>query len=157
MSLPTTYSEDKMPEQLQPEELEVADAYLRTGDITEAAKSLNIPRNEVVRTLNKRLVKEYVDTIFNDIGYLSRFKLADIWSTIIERKMEELDEAEIGSNKDIVEILDKATKFVEAMNKLQVNREKQGPGKQTNVQINEFTDDGGNYRALLQHLFKSNS
>jgi len=152
MSLPTTYSEDKVPEQIQPEELEIADTYLRTGDISETAEMLNIPRNEVVRALNKKPVKEYVDSIFNDIGYLNRFKLADIWSKIIDRKMEELDEAEIGSAKDIVEILDKATKFVETMNKLQASRDKTGPGKQTNVQINEFGETG-NYGALLQHLF----
>lgn len=153
MSLPTTYSEDKMPEQIQPEELAIADMYLRTGDISETAEALNIPRNEVVRTLNKRQVKEYVDTIFNDVGYLNRFKLADLWSKIIERKMEELDEAEIGSSRDIIEILDKATKFIETMNKLQANRDKSGPGKQTNVQINEFGENG-NYKALLSHLFK---
>ena len=156
MPLPTTYSEDKAPEQIQPEELEIADTYLRTGDITETAESLSIPRNEVVRTLNKRPVQQYVDNIFADVGYLNRFKLADIWSTIIERKMEELDEAEIGSNKDIVEILDKATKFVEAMNKLQVAREKIGPSTQVNVQHNSFGEDG-NYKTLIEHLFKGNN
>ncbi len=153
MSLPSTYSEDKVPEQIQPEELEIADTYLQTGDMTETAERLNIPRNEVVRTLNKGPVKQYVDSVFNDIGYLNRFKLADVWSKIIERKVEELDEAEIGSNKDIVEILDKATKFVEAMNKLQTNRDKAAPGRQTNVQINEF-GEAGNYGALLTRLFE---
>jgi len=155
MSLPSTYSEDKVPEQIQPEELEIADTYLQTGDMTETAERLNIPRNEVVRTLNKGPVKQYVDSVFNDIGYLNRFKLADVWSKIIERKVEELDEAEIGSNKDIVEILDKATKFVEAMNKLQTNRDKATPGRQTNVQINEF-GEAGNYGALLTRLFEEN-
>lgn len=155
MSLPTTYSEDNLPEKIQPEELIIADTYLSTGgSIAETAERLDIPRNEVASALRKRPVKLYVDSVFSDIGYMNRFKMADVFQTLIERKMEELDEAEIGSNKDIVDILDKAMKFMELTHKMQVSETKTSPTNQTNVQIANF-DAGDNYKNLLDHLFKN--
>ena len=78
--------------------------------------------------------------------------------TVIEKKLQEMEEADIGSSKDITEILalshkmsmdllDKQIKLATIEGKNQVIK------NQTNVQINEAVG-GTNYESLLNKLRK---
>jgi hypothetical protein len=75
--------------------------------------------------------------------------------SIIDKKMEELEEAEIGSSKDILDILTVAHKMRMEEMKAMVDYEKlhKAPEiqNQTNVQINEGMGEG-NYGRLMKQL-----
>lgn len=141
---------------ISPELITVADTYLKCNSVDDTSISLGIPRDRVVQILNKREVKQYIDTIFMDYGYRNKFKIASALDKIIERKMEELDEAEIGSSKDIAELLQMAHKMrmdeLAAEAKVLEARAKHDSIKQqVNVQINEGLPQG-NYGELIAKL-----
>jgi len=73
---------------------------------------------------------------------------------IIKRKFEELEEAGVGSGKDIADLLHLSHKMSMDLLDREIQLEKlrqapQGPQKQVNVQIN---DDGTKYGQLLKQL-----
>ena len=145
----TTYSEDKCT--IQPEQLEVADKYIACGgSIATTAEELGMTRAEVSTVLSQRPVKKYVDTMFLDAGHMNRFKLAETLEKIITKKLDELEEAEIGSSKDIADLLDLAIKFYNTLAKLEAVREKKDIHNQTNVQVNDYGK--GNYGKLVEVL-----
>ena len=125
---------------ISPEGLEIANTYLKTTSVEATASSLGVTQDEVSKYLNQREVKKYVDTVFLDVGYRNRFKLAATLDDIIEKKLEELDEADMTSNKDIAELLQLAHKMRVDEMKIQtdaVKAEQSGIKNQTNVQIND--------------------
>lgn len=149
MTLPTAYSEDKIPERINPEQLEVAETYLKfSGSISKTSEYLNIPKEQVSDIISQGSVKRYIDSMFQDAGYMNRFKLAETLEKVIEKKMEELEEAEIGSSKDIADLLDLAIKFYNTLAKLEAAKQAANP--QTNIQTNIYGE--GNYGKLVQAL-----
>lgn len=144
-------------ELISPEGLEVAQAYLTCRDIGETARVLGLPAHVVSNELSSREVRRYVDNVFMDVGYRNKYKLGNALDTIIDMKMEEIDESEIGSSKDISELLTLAHKFRMDELNLEIKREqlhvsatKIEAGTVNNVQIN---DTGGtNYNNLLATL-----
>ena len=104
-------------------------------------------------------MKKYVDTVFLDVGYRNRFKLAATLDEIIEKKLEELDEADMTSNKDIAELLQLAHKMRVDEMKIQTDAAKAEQSNikhQTNVQINDNSTFGeGNYGELMKKLLES--
>jgi len=142
---------------IAPEALAVAEKYLASMNIQETARALQISEEEVTSYLSKREVKRYVDTVFLDVGYRNRFKLAATLDGIIDQKLEELDESEMGSNKDIADLLALAHKMrmdeIKAQTEL-VKAEQSQVKTQTNVQINETPFGTGNYGELMQKLLK---
>ncbi|MBT4130663.1 MAG: hypothetical protein HON83_07035 [Candidatus Marinimicrobia bacterium] len=143
--------------QIAPEALSVAEAYLKSMNIADTAGDLGISEQEVTTYLAKKEVKRYVDTVFMDVGYRNKFKLASALDGIIEQKLEELDESEMGSNKDIADLLALAHKMrmeeLKAQTEL-VKAEHSQIKQQTNVQINETPFGSGNYGELMQKLLK---
>ena len=144
--------------QISPEGLEIANTYLKTTSVRETALKLKVTEDSVSKYLNQREVKKYVDTVFLDLGYRNRFKLAATLDDIIERKLEELDEAEMTSNKDIADLLQMAHKMrmdeVKAVAD-QTKAESATVKNQTNVQINDNSTFGeGNYGELMKKLLK---
>ncbi len=144
---------------ISPEGLEIANTYLKTTSVEETASSLGVTQDEVSTYLNQREVKKYVDTVFLDVGYRNRFRLAATLDDIIEKKLEELDEADMTSNKDIAELLQMAHKMRVDEMKMQtdaVKAEQSGIKTQTNVQINDNSSFGeGNYGELMKKLLES--
>jgi len=144
---------------ISPEGLEIANTYLKTTSVEETASSLGVTQDEVSNYLNQREVKKYVDTVFLDVGYRNRFRLAATLDDIIEKKLEELDEADMTSNKDIAELLQMAHKMRVDEMKMQtdaVKAEQSGIKTQTNVQINDNSSFGeGNYGELMKKLLES--
>ena len=143
---------------ISPEGLEVANAYLELGNIPAVCARLAIGEGECSEILAKREIKQYVDQVYLDTGYRNRFKLAEALDGLIDRKMEEADESEIYSNKDLADLLQMAHKMRMDEIKAQAELEKakaQTVKNQTNVQINGEVPFGqGNYGELMKKLLK---
>lgn len=139
---------------ISPEGLEIAKVYLETQDINITATKLGIDQLQVAQYLEKPEVKNYVDQVYLNAGYRNRFRIAEIMDQIVERKLTELNEAEVGSSKDILEILQFAHKMrmdeLAAQTKLEAARASQVKS-QTNIQINSPFGDT-NYGKLLDSL-----
>ena len=140
--------------QVAPEDLEVLNAYLVCTNINETVRETGLPKDRVVAILNKREVKQVIDTVFLEQGYMNRFRMRDILDEIIESKLEEARETEEYTNKDLVDILALVHKISNDERKLQNEREKLSkPTNQTNVQINDY---GQNYGNLLERILDGN-
>ncbi len=154
-TLPTTTAAETV--DISPEALEVANCYLQTPNITQVAESLDISTELVTQILGKREVKAYVDHVFMNLGFNNKFKIGAAMDAIIERKFRDLDEADVGSNKDITELLAIKHKMtLEHMaHELALEKLRAGPIKtQTNIQINDNAG-GSNYSSLLSRLIAS--
>jgi len=140
---------------ISPESLEIANAYLEHQSLQKVSEVLGFPQDMVSDILDRREVRAYIDTVFLDTGFNNRFLLREVMDTIIRKKLQELDEAEIGSSKDIMDILALSHKMTMDALDRQIQLEKiRNPQvkTQTNVQINDLGNDGTKYGALLQKL-----
>ena len=160
-NLPTTAPTNAPAECLaiDPEGLEVANTYLQNPDINAVAEELNISTELVTQILAKREVKAYVDSVFFNLGFNNKFQMRKLMDTIIKKKLQDMDEAETGSTKDITEILALSHKMtIEFMDKeiqLEKMRQSNTAKVQTNIQINN-EGGGSNYSSLLQQLMNNN-
>jgi len=139
---------------LSPEALTIVNNYLMTNDIGATSNQLGIPREKVIQYLNKREAKKYIDTVFLEQGYFNRSKIAQAMTDIIEKKLEELEEAEMSSTKDIADLLQMAHKMrMDEMKVIQAEEKINNPViNQTNVQNNIKASFGDNYNSLLDKL-----
>jgi hypothetical protein len=140
---------------ISPEALEVANCYLQNQSIPKVADDLGIPVEVVTQYLARREVKSYIDSVFMDLGFNNRFKLRRAMDALLAKKFQELDEAGIGSNKDIAELMALSHKMsMEEMDRQIALKklEQGGPKMQTNIQINE---NGSNYGSLIERLINN--
>lgn len=141
--------------QIAPENLIIANTYLEYQTIEKTAQELDIPAEMVCNVLEKREIKAYIDRIFFNIGFNNRFKLRDLMDTIIQKKLKDMDEADVGSSKDIADLLALSHKMtMEHLNK-EIELEKLRKGdirSQVNVQINDT--GGSNYENLIKKLIE---
>ena len=141
---------------MSPEGLEVANAYLELGNVPAVCARLKISENDVSEFLAKREVKNYIDTVFLDTGYRNRFKIASTLDNIIEQKLEEAEESQVYTSKDLADLLQMAHKMRMDEIKAQADLEKASASNiknQTNVQINDGVPFGqGNYGKLMDKL-----
>ena len=96
---------------MSPEGLEIANAYLELGCTSKVCARLKVDENTVQEYLGKREIKQYIDQVYLDTGYRNRFKLATALDDIIERKLEEAEESQIYTNKDLADLLQMAHKM----------------------------------------------
>ena len=140
---------------MSPEGLEIANAYLELGDTNSVCQRLGVDENTVQEYLGKREIKQYIDQVYLDTGYRNRFKLANTLDDIIEKKLEEADESQIYTNKDLADLLQMAHKMrmdeIKAMAELE-KAKASNIKNQTNVQINELPFGQGNYGKLMEKL-----
>lgn len=151
-NLPTTTPAETL--DISPESLEVANCYLQCQDIHKVAEELDIPVDLVTTLLDKSEVKAYVNNVFFNLGFNNRFKMRAAMDAIIQKKFQELEESEMGSTKDISELLALSHKMtMEEFNRqLELEKLKQTNFKnQVNVQINDG-NGGSKYGALIQRL-----
>ena len=143
---------------MSPEGLEIANTYLEHGSIPAVCRKLGVSENEVSDILNKREIKTYIDTVFLDTGYRNRFKITETLDMLIEKKLEESEETEIYTNKDMADLLQMAHKMRIDELKAQTDYEKakaQTVKTQVNIQGNSGTPFGqGNYGELFKKLMK---
>jgi hypothetical protein len=143
---------------MSPEGLEIANAYLEKGSIPAVCTQLGVSENEVSDILNKREIKQYIDTVFLDTGYRNRFKISETLDMLIEKKLEESEETEIYTNKDMADLLQMAHKMrieeIKAQTEM-VKANAQVVKTQVNIQDNSGTPFGqGNYGELIKKLMK---
>ena len=143
---------------MSPEGLEIANSYLEHGTIPAVCANLGITEDTGSEALNKREIKQYIDTVYLDTGYRNRFKLSETLDLLIEKKLEEADETEIYTNKDMADLLALAHKMrIEEM-KAQTEFEKARAiniKNQVNIQDNSGIPFGqGNYGELLRKLLQ---
>ena len=143
---------------ISPEGIEVANTYLQYGNIREVCNYLGVREDKVVAILNKREVKQYIDTVYLDMGYRNRNNLASVMDDMIASKLEEAVETGIYSKKDLADLLQMAHKMRMDEIKAQAELEKATTVRnQTNVQINEGIPFGqGNYGKLMEKLLNGN-
>lgn len=139
--------------QIAPEALEVANCYLQLQDARKVADELDLPVTLVTEILARREVKAYVDHVFMDTGFNNRFEMRAAMDALIKKKFQEMHEADVGSTKDITELLALSHKMSMDLldREIQLAKAQQatGPQKQVNVQIN---DDGSKYSSLISRL-----
>ena len=148
------YSVDAMPQVISPEGAEIANTYLANAcSITRTSEQLGMPTHEISAALHDPMVKNYVTGVLRETGYQHMEKIVQRFEKIIDMKWEELEEAEIGSNKDIADLLNMVHKMRMDMSKLlQADTTKAAPVSQKNTQVNVYGE--GNYGALMQQLLK---
>jgi hypothetical protein len=143
---------------MSPEGLEIANMYLQHGNIPAVCRQLGVSENEVSDALNRREIKTYIDTVFLDTGYRNRFKITETLDMLIEKKLEESEETEIYTNKDMADLLQMAHKMRIDELKAQTDYEKakaQTVKTQVNIQDNSGTPFGqGNYGELIRKLMQ---
>lgn len=143
---------------ISPEGLEIANAYLELGSIPAVCSRLSIDEAKASEFLQKREVKAYVDQVYLDTGYRNRFKLAEVLDTLIDAKMEEAEESEVYTSKDLADLVGMAHKIRMDELKAQTELEKakaQTIKTQVNIQDNSQVPFGqGNYGELMKKLLK---
>lgn len=148
------YSQDSMPDAISPEGAKIANAYLMNAcSLQGTSKQLNVPSHVLYETLQDPMIKSYVSTILKETGYRHMVAITNKLDDLIERKWAELEEAEIGSNKDIADLLALAHKMQSDMHKLLADGSKSGPSSQTNIQVNDY--GSGNYGKLMEKIINS--
>ena len=154
--LPTTIPNNHPADgvQISPEALEVANCYLVSQSHVKVAEELSIPETTVLAYLDRVEVKRYIDQVFFDQGFNNRFMLRKAMDTLISRKFQELDDADVGSSKDIADLLALSHKMTMEQLDRQITLEKlkdRTPTTQTNIQINDLS----NHQKLLERLLQN--
>lgn len=137
---------------ISPEALEVANCYLQNQDAAVVSEMLGVPQTLVIDILARKDVRAYIDQVFFDIGFNNRFKMRAAMDAIIKAKFRDMEEADVGSSKDILEILALSHKITMEQMARQIELEKlqsSNVKNQVNVQIN---GDGSKYGHLIQQL-----
>ena len=142
---------------ISPEALQVANAYLQNPDLAKVAEDLDIPKELVSDILDRKEVRAYINNVFFSLGFNNRFQMRDLMDTIIKKKLQEMDESDTGSTKDITEILALSHKMtIELLDKeiaLEKIRTANSLKNQVNVQINDNAG-GSKYSSLIEQLIK---
>ena len=137
---------------LAPENLELANAYLSSGNALTAAARMGISPDKVYEVLEKSEVKDYINSVYLDQGYRNRFRLAELLDEVIENKLVEARDSDTYSSKDLVDIIALAHKMSEDHRKTSETTNI----RQQNVQINSPFGEG-NYGKLMEKLLGTTS
>jgi len=156
-NLPTTAPAEVL--QISPENLEVANCFLELQDTQRVADTLDLPVDMVTRILGRQEIKAYVNQVFFEVGFNNRFRMRELMDTLIKKKLQDMQESETGSNKDILDIIALSHKMSMeqldreiALEKLKQGNQASGIKSQVNVQINDGLGDGTKYGALINKL-----
>lgn len=132
---------------LQPEDLDIANAYLTYGSAKETAEQLQIPEYQIVKILERSEVKEYINGIYLDRGYRNKNKIGQVLDQMIDSKLEEAIESGIYTSKDLLELLQFA-------HKIRMDELKQEAGN-TGPTVNIANFGQGNYGQLMEKLLSN--
>lgn len=135
---------------ISPESLEIANCYLQYQDISKVADVLGISVQTASTMLERKEIKSYINNVFYDVGYNNRFKMRAAMDALIQRKFQDMEEADVGSNKDITELMLLSHKMsMDYLDKELQLEKMRTTSHQTNIQIN---NDGSRYGALIEKL-----
>lgn len=93
------------PANVDPVLLTIANSYLEGKDVMVIAEECNISVDRVVNALEKKEVKTYIDNVFLAQGYLHRAKRLNLINKVIEKKIEEAEETDVFTKKDLLDWL----------------------------------------------------
>lgn len=140
---------------IAPENLEVANVYLQTQDIEETASTLGLAKDFVTQVLGKREVRSYINAVFFDVGFNNRHRMRAAMDAILKQKFRDMQESEVGSSKDIADLMTLSHKMtmdmLAAEQKLEETKNN-NLRSQTNIQIN---DAGTKYNSLIERILES--
>ena len=131
-----------------PEVYDIANLYLELGSVKEVAKSSELPQYEIVEILRRPDIKAYLDGVYLDLGYRNRTKLAKLMDKIIDSKLEEAEETEMYTDKDLVDL-------IQLQHKMRIDEIKLEYRDGPTVNIANFAD--GNYGKLMEKLMNGQS
>ena len=126
---------------LDPVVLALANDYLSGQSVEEIAETYGISEDRVTAVIEKKEVKNYIDSVFATQGYLNRIKRINLINQVIDQKIQEAVETGIYSKKDLLDWM-KHLQEVETSLK-----PKQSQGPAVAVQIN-------NYDKLMKDLME---
>ena len=139
---------------VSPEALEIAKTYLGCFDVSVTAQALGVDSEKVAYYLRKPEIKRFIDTHFMEQGYMNRNKIQEVMDKVLELKIEEMEESEMGSNKDIIDILQLQHKM--RMDYLKEAKEAEPITKQQiNIGDSAVAEMGSNYNGLLGKLMQA--
>jgi phage terminase small subunit len=141
---------------ISPEALEVANQYLVSQNVQGTALELGYAPDQVSEILDRKEVRAYINSIFLDVGFNNRFRIRGVMDALIQKKLQEMDEAEIGSSKDIADLLALSHKMtmehLDREIKLEQARNANKVQTQVNMQVNEFGGADTKYGSLISKL-----
>ena len=88
---------------LDPVMLALANDYLSGKAIDELADEYGISEDRVTSVIEKKEVKNYIDSVFATQGYLNRIKRINLINSVIDQKIQEAVETGIYSKKDLLD------------------------------------------------------
>ena len=125
---------------LDPVVLALANDYLSGKGVNEIADEYGISEDRGTAVIEKKEVKNYIDSVFATQGYLNRIKRINLINQVIDQKIQEAVETGIYSKKDLLDWM----KHLQEVEK-DLKPKTQGPA--VAVQIN-------NYDKLMRDLME---
>lgn len=150
-----------LPDIIQPEGLQIAETYLMCGgDSKRVASELSLPVAEVEAQLKKNEVRSYINRQFNEQGFRNKFRIFGVMDQLLNMKLEEIQETQVGTSMDIVDLIKVMHKMKMDEMKMEAEmlkaQQASAPTTQTNIQnnINMPGGDDENYMSLINKLMK---
>lgn len=153
-------SDKLLPDVIQPEGLEIAEAYLMLGgDSKRVSQELDLPVATIEANLKKNEVRTYINRAFNEQGFRNKFRIFGVMDQLLNMKLDEVQETGVGTSVDIVDLVKVMHKMKMDETKAEIDLLKAQaaagtPTTQTNIQ-NNINIPGGedeNYMALVNKL-----
>jgi hypothetical protein len=129
---------------ISPEGFDIANAWLQYGTIAETAHALQVTESSVVTALKEPTIKSYLDSVYLDMGYRNRNKLGALLDKIIDIKIQEAEDSEMWTSKDIIDLITLA-------HKMRMDEIKATATNNTTVNVANF-NEGSNYGKLMEKL-----
>jgi hypothetical protein len=149
-------SADAPASEITPEGAEIANTYLELGcDIQKASEVLDIPAHRINTILSDKFVKGYITQVMTDAGLRKMTSITERMEDLIDKKMEEMENLDMVSSKDVADLLNMVHKMHTEQAKIVVaSTPKEGSNKiPTNQQINVFAaDDNSQYGKLMKAI-----
>ena len=122
-------------QKISPEVFSTLECYINNNFSADATcASLKIPKDELFEVLDSKEAKNYLNVLFQEFGYLNRFKFFSLMDEMIESKIQEARETEFYSKKDLLEIMEKYHKM--KMEELKLLADSSNGSPHTAVQVN---------------------
>ena len=117
---------------LDPVVLALANDYLSGKGVEEIASEYGITEDRVTAVIEKKEVKNYIDSVFATQGYLNRIKRINLINQVIDQKIQEAVETGIYSKKDLLDWMKHLQEVEPSL------KPKAAQGPQVAVQINNY-------------------
>jgi len=125
---------------LDPVMLALANDYLSGKGIGEISEEYGITEDRVTSVIEKKEVKNYIDSVFATQGYLNRIKRINLINSVIDQKIQEAVETGIYSKKDLLD-------WMKHLQEVETSLKPKQTGPAVAVQIN-------NYDKLMRDLME---